>query len=338
MGHAFFARQVDMWARLQSAREILSALPTAEPGAPAAIDSVTGLLYGVSLIEQRPYLRVFPLLAAVWPKCVAQIVIYNDRGATDGGPELLGSQTDKIFREVGVWRPDLHGYSVQVWRPCRGTKVAFDTGDSLDVENNAAATAVAFLRIIEAISPSLVNGTLSQNFPDHLKGEGPKAFFVRHLIEPYRAPILYSLLIVGFALPVAMVIGKLLTFDLLLPLIGTLCFGAMLLIQWIPGLVSSRDRLGRVERWFVTLPLLGMIFFSWYTYAGFLTTNAADKGSSTSPKGEQGATSLPPDGVGDICGGDFFPKECKGDLVCLPKYSQWKDGIGVPGTCQLPNH
>jgi hypothetical protein len=341
MDDPFAARQDDMWVRLKPVRALLADLHCVKIELPSTSERQEGCLVGMSIFEPRRLFGFNLVLTAICGvKDVAQISILNDRGATDGRPDLPGWRTDEIFDDAHPWSPEYQGYSIQVWRWFRGVKVAFDTGNSTDLERNAEATASALQHIVETIRPSLTTMTLSRSFPEELTGESAGKVFTRLIIEPNRKWIMSTLGVFGLLVPIAMVTGKTLPFSLLVPIIATMFFICSCPPQWIPGLLPPEARVGLVVRTLITLPLALLVALSWYGY--FLGPDQYDlkpKQFSSTPTQRLTQPPLVPVrddivGLGDPCGGDFFPKGCNSDLICQPKNSAWPHGYGTPGTCQ----
>lgn len=265
LSEAFDGRRADMWARLERARRFMKNMRHAQFVSLSKRTSMEGNLCGVRLFEPR------------WPfgrREVAEVIISNDRGDPEGRPPL--SETGGLAGVFAQWLPRLRGYSIAVWRRGCFPKVVFETGDSLDLEANAEATADAFCGIMERAKSLMAEHRLSRDFPEEWTGDSWQDVFAREYIQPRAQMIRTAIFAIAFGGPAALIGGLLMPPRLVLPIAVTLLVFPMAVVLFFVGLLGvwvagvPVHPISRKQRWAATVSLAilaTLLAFAWWMAA-----------------------------------------------------------------------
>lgn len=260
LSEAFDGRRADMWARLERARRFMKNMRHAQFVPLSKRTSMEGNLCGVRLFEPR------------WPfgrREVAEVIISNDRGDLPEGWLPL-SEPWGLAEALKEWQPRMRGYSIAVWRRGCFPKVVFETGDSLDLEANAEATADAFCGIMGRAKSLMAEHRLSRDFPEEWTGDSWQDVFAREYIQPRAQVIRTAFFAIAFGGPAVLIGGLLMPPRLAFPIAVTLLVFPMAVVFFFVGLLGvavhpiSRNEL---RRWAATVGLAflaTLLAFVWW--------------------------------------------------------------------------
>lgn len=252
LSQAFDERRADMWFRVTPARELLEKSKHAKFVPLGVAETDRAGLMGVRVYET----------GSIRDRWIADILIQNDRGDPEGYPPLpKRSEPMELYQMFQGWAPSLRGYSIEITYRRHMPKQVFETGNCLDHEANAQATADEFVAICGRLAELMSVSRLRQDFPAEWKGTSGKDEFVKLLVAPYRQAIGMGIFAFGVVAPFAMLVGREMSLRVLVPTVATLFFGATMLVHWIPGLVEKPIQ--RWARWLMTLFSVGIIALAW---------------------------------------------------------------------------